>query len=401
MGKQGKDVPYVLRLKIYALAKTGASYYKIAKDLKCDKTTAKRWGSPEAIKEIEESGSVQSKRKGTVGSKPMYNEQESEKLMDKLEEKHMTQSKLAKAEGVDRRTVRKYTRQNAESNKDGCFPYAPRQTPKHTPEIQKQRLEFTKKSPIGKAARGSLVGWKRERVRFGFVDHSPASESGTVNRSHRPNWKRKSTRKREGLEAEEKGKKMAAKHQCFTAVCWKGKKMYCHSKRRIKKRKGRGIRPCYRLEKKKIDTKEVVKIIRNVLGPFFKKNKVNVVFADNDKKLQSRAAEREWRKFGIELWPGAGKVTNHASGGFPVDNPVLMPLDQSIHAAWKTHEGGLYDRWNSMRKDRRTPGAFFNLLHQSWADLPMEKVRAAIDCQRKIIREIFQNKGGITSYDID
>ena len=94
-------------------------------------------------------------------------------------------------------------------------------------------------------------------------------------------------------------------------------------------------------------------------------------------------------------------MTNHATGGFPVDNPVLMPLDQSIHAAWKTHEGGLYDRWNSMRKDRRTPGAFFNLLQKSWADLSMEKVRAAIDCQRKIIREIFEKKGGITSYDID
>jgi len=195
MGGKGQDVPYVLRLQTYALTKTGATYYKIAKDLQCDKKTAKRWGSPEAIREIEESGSVQSKRIGHVGCKPMYNKKESEKLMDKLEKKNMTQTKLAKAKDVDRRTIRTYTRNNSESNKDGCFPYAPRQTPKHTSEIQKQRFSFTKKSPIGKAARGSLVRWEKERVRFGFIDHCPVSESGTVNRSHRPNWKRKSTKK--------------------------------------------------------------------------------------------------------------------------------------------------------------------------------------------------------------
>ena len=54
-----------------------------------------------------------------------------------------------------------------------------------------------------------------------------------------------------------------------------------------------------------------------------------------------------------------------------------------------------------LRKVRRTPGAFLNTLHQSWKDLLMKKVRAAIDCQRQIIREIHQKKGGITSYDIN
>ena len=73
------------------------------------------------------------------------------------------------------------------------------------------------------------------------------------------------------------------------------------------------------------------------------------VFCDNDRKLQSRASTEAWKKFGITLWPGAGKVVNSALGGFPVDRPALNPLDQSVHASWKTHEGGLYDMWNSRK----------------------------------------------------
>ena len=106
------------------------------------------------------------------------------------------------------------------------------------------------------------------------------------------------------------------------------------------------------------------------------------VFCDNDRKLQSKAAKEAWQKFGIKLWPGAGKVSNSAVGGFPVNRPACQPLDQSIHAAWKTHVGGLYDLWNRRIPCRQKNGGFMNDLHTSWDELPMTKVRAAIDCQR-------------------
>jgi len=42
-----------------------------------------------------------------------------------------------------------------------------------------------------------------------------------------------------------------------------------------------------------------------------------------------------------------------------------------------------------------------NLLQKSWEDMPMKKVRADIDVQRKILREVFENQGQITRYDVD
>ena len=40
-----------------------------------------------------------------------------------------------------------------------------------------------------------------------------------------------------------------------------------------------------------------------------------------------------------------------------------------------------------------------NDLEESWEQLPMRKVRAAIDAQRKILRLVKENNGGRTTYD--
>ena len=162
-------------------------------------------------------------------------------------------------------------------------------------------MEYVKRSPIGKAAMSSENVWKRRRKKFGFIDHSPCSMSGAINRTHEPNWKRKSTKKKKGLKARNKGKKMASKHQVFTAVCWNAKVKYVHSRRRRKKKKGVNVRPTYRLEKEKVTTAVVCDVIRKHLGPAFKDAGVEVVFCDNDKKLQSRGAEEAWAEFGIQL----------------------------------------------------------------------------------------------------
>ena len=106
-----------------------------------------------------------------------------------------------------------------------------------------------------------------------------------------------------------------------------------------------------------------------------------------------------WARWGIELWPAGGKSAwDRAIGEYPVDRPDLNPLDQSIHASWKTRRGGLYDRWRSRKESRRTPGGFYNEVTNSWSDMPQHLIHNAIDAQRDIIREAHQIKGKRTSY---
>ena len=88
-------------------------------------------------------------------------------------------------------------------------------------------------------------------------------------------------------------------------------------------------------------------------------------------------------------------------GGFMVDRPACNPLDQSIHAAWKTHVGGLYWMWNARKFSRRTEGGFFHDVERSYKELPMYKVKNAIDDQRNILREIHAKNGACTRYDTD
>ena len=81
-----------------------------------------------------------------------------------------------------------------------------------------------------------------------------------------------------------------------------------------------------------------------------------------------------------------------------MDRPDLNPLDQSIHASWKTRREGLYDRWRSRKESRRTSGGFYNEVTNSWSDMPQHLIHNAIDAQRDIIREAHQIKGKRTSY---
>ena len=381
---RGVDISFTVKFDIYHRAKQGESAYKISKALGIRFETAQLWSHPDTLKRIEATGSFESQRRGNVGRKPLYDAKGANSLMDELEKPNMTQVKLAKQEDVDRRTIRRATKYNAQTNPDGCVPYAQRKCSNLTPLIQKQSMAYVRKSPIGKAALGSQQKWDKDKQKFAWVDHSPTAMSGAVNRSHRPNWKRKSTKRRDGLEPENCGDKMAAKHQVFTAVCWKKKLHHVHSKRKRKKKKGVNVKPTYRLEKESVTTAIVVDVINKKFGPALRRAGVKWVFCDNDKKLQSNAVKEAWKKFGITLWPGAGEVTNSGPGGFPVNRPICNPLDQSIHASWKTHEGGLYDTWNGRKASRRTPGGFLNDIDTSWKTLPMKKVRAAIDAQRQI-----------------
>lgn len=57
--------------------------------------------------------------------------------------------------------------------------------------------------------------------------------------------------------------------------------------------------------------------------------------------------------------------------------------------------------WNRRKASRKTPGGFLNVLKESWDALPMKKIQAAIDAQRKILKEIKIQKGGRTRFDTD
>ena len=395
----GNDIPFSKRLDIYLRAKRNESIYQIMREVGVHHATAKLWSSPEKIAEIESTQSFATHRAGHVGRKLKYHGKEKEKLMDRLECKGMTQLKLAKEENSCPKTIRKATRYDYHSNPDGCYPYEPRSAPSLTPRIQEQSMEYVKKSPIGKAAHASDWVWDREKKKWAFVDHCPVSFTGSINRKHVPNWKRKSTKRKHGLETSQKQKKHGLKLQCFTCISWKKKEMFIHADRYRKS--AHNAKPTYGLRKIPIEIETVVEVIRDLFGPSLKRAGIKFVFADNDSKLQSEEARREWAKFGIKLWPGAGQVTHTAKGGFPVNRPACMPLDQSVHAAWKTHRGGLYDTWNQRAARRKTPGGFLNVLEESWIDLPMKKVRAAIDQQRKILKEIKIQKGGRTRFDTD
>ena len=102
-----------------------------------------------------------------------------------------------------------------------------------------------------------------------------------------------------------------------------------------------------------------------------------------------------WKKFGIEVWPGAGIVGDRTLisdftgkdaselGGFPVNSPDCMPNDQSVNNSWKNLVGGLYDTYRSRKPSRRTIGGFINDMKTSVEALSQEKIQNAIDLQRK------------------
>ena len=72
-----------------------------------------------------------------------------------------TQIALAKKLGISRNTLAAHTRFHQRDNPNGSFPYAPKTTPRATPETQKQAMDFVSLSLLGKAALGSDVMWNR------------------------------------------------------------------------------------------------------------------------------------------------------------------------------------------------------------------------------------------------
>ena len=115
-------------------------------------------------------------------------------------------------------------------------------------------------------------------------------------------------------------------------------------------------------------------------------------------------------KYGIQVWPGAGKVKDRTTitdftdntledeGGFPVNSPDCMVLDQSVNHTWKNLKGGLNDKFQKRKPSRRTNGGFVNDVLSSWAEMKIEHIRNAIDAQKEVMLEIIEKQGGPTSF---
>ena len=103
-----------------------------------------------------------------------------------------------------------------------------------------------------------------------------------------------------------------------------------------------------------VNAKAVAKVVEEAFGPKFQKTGGKIVFGDNDKKLHSDTCTDQnflntilfgcvkaaWAKYGIDVWPGAGKVKDRTTitdftdleqedqGSFPVNNLDCTVLDQ-------------------------------------------------------------------------
>ena len=251
-------------------------------------------------------------------------------------------------------------------------------------------------SRIGKAARGSDARWNIAKKKVCFVDHSPVSMSGKINRTHDVQWRTTEQLIMHGIAPSSNSSKSGTNYMAFTCMCWKGRALHLHVHRR-RKQKTWNATPHYKLEKESVTGAMVVQAIHETFGPDMQRFGIKWVYADNDNKLHQKQVIDAWAEYGIEVHPGAGKrCWDRRKGGFPVDYPELMPLDRSIHHRWKNAKnGGLYSLWNARKRHRRTTGGFINDIESSWASIPQSVYQNAIEGCRKVIKTCHDNRGNI------
>ena len=120
---------------------------------------------------------------------------------------------------------------------------------------------------------------------------------------------------------------------------------------------------------------------------------ITVEIMYNDSKLHQKKVVEEWDKFGIDVWPGAGKSCWDRDNRveFPVDFPKFIPVDENPSHLEKICRGGLYARWN--RKNiHKSCGGFYNDVGNSLNDIPQKFFQNAIDAQRNIHLECHKKR---------
>ena len=105
-----------------------------------------------------------------------------------------------------------------------------------------------------------------------------------------------------------------------------------------------------------------------------------------------------WAKHEMKVLPGAGVIKDRKTisdftdldvddqGGFPVNSPDCMVLDQSINNTWKNLKyGGLNAKFQRRKPSRKTNGGFVNDVYSSWEEMKTGHIRNAIDTQRGVM----------------
>ena len=119
----------------------------------------------------------------------------------------------------------------------------------------------------------------------------------------------------------------------------------------------------------------------------------------------SECVKAAWAKFGIKVWPGAGKVKDRTNimdftdleqddqGGFPVNSPDCQVLDQSVNNTWKNLKGGLNDKFQKRKPSRRTNGGFVNDVLSSWEEMKSSTFEMRLTLKRKSCLRSLRSKG--------
>ena len=118
------------------------------------------------------------------------------------------------------------------------------------------------------------------------------------------------------------------------------------------------------------------------------------VCAYNDSKLHEKKVKEAWAQYGIKLHPAAGKNSwDRDVGGFPVDWPLFITLDKTVHHKWKyTRNGGLYAIWNAREPTRKTTGGFYNNVINLWTSIPQNGYHNASKDSGNYTRHVVKRK---------
>ena len=134
---------------------------------------------------------------------------------------------------------------------------------------------------------------------------------------------------------------------------------------------------------KGVNSTELGYVVEEEFGELLQETGVDIVVVDNDRKAHSKIVRNEWAKFGIKVWPDAGVVGDRSLisdftgedsdklGGFPVNSPDCMVLDQthqSVNNSWKNLIGGLYSTFRKRKTSRQTNGGFINDIKSSFGN---------------------------------
>ena len=100
-------------------------------------------------------------------------------------------------------------------NPGGAFPYTKQKQPQFDARARAQRVAYAKHGPISKLVASGK--WDQEKRTIAWGDHTPASKTGAVNRSHDPCWLNLEDKKKNGVPSAGSSK-YSCKPQVYSSV---------------------------------------------------------------------------------------------------------------------------------------------------------------------------------------